>query len=229
MPDQDTGIGKLSDEVMADAGRKADRRRRSAKRDAEKIVEEARARAEKEAARVRQDAERRAERRSRLILAGVGQEIRRRRLLRQAAAIEERIQAAFDRAAGLAADDRRDALITLAVAGIEQMDHDAFRLRVSAGDRDVLDDAFIAAVRDRLASDGREPPEIEVDEESAAIAGGVIAVASDGAQMVDNSLEARRRRLAPHLRQMLAGMLFPGQSEGDTEPDQVADPADGEA
>jgi len=213
MPEAESGAERLTEEVLADARRKADRRRRSAERDAARLLDQARAEAERDAERLLQDAQRRADRQAGVILATVDQEIHRRRLMRQAALLEDLIEKGADRAADRDTFDVRRVLLDLTVGAIEQMAAAAFRLEVSAADRDVVDEAFLEEVKQRVAGEDAEPPELTVDEAPAPIAGGVIVRAADGTQMVDNSFEARRRRLAPQLRQVLAEIAFPDHGE----------------
>ena len=209
MPESDTPAERLTEEVLADARRKARRRRRQAEREAEKTAADIRSRAEADAKRILEEARQRARREADLILATVDQEIHRERLIRQAAILEELIQAGFERAADRSLTDPRRTLLDLAVGAIRQMDASSFVVQAAEEDRALLDEDFLREVKRRLSEAGKEPPELAVAAEPAPIAGGLIVRATDGTQMVDNSLEARRRRLAPQLRQLLAGMIFP--------------------
>ena len=209
MPEHEPDVSRLADEVLADARRKAERRRKAAQRDAAKLVADTRAAAEAEAAKTLDDARRRADRERQTILATVDQEVRRRRLVRQEALLDFLIQAGFDRVTHRQGFDVRQVLMALVANGIRQMTGASFRLSVSAADRALVDRAFLTAASAQAAASGRPAPALSVDETPAPIAGGVIIRDADDAQRVDNSFEARRRRLGPQLREALAALIFP--------------------
>jgi vacuolar-type H+-ATPase subunit E/Vma4 len=213
LPDAETNVGRLTEEVLADARRKAQRRLTAAQREAEALIAAARARAQEEAALVTDAARERGDRHRQRILATISQETQRRRLIQQGALLEGLIQAGSDRAADRKGHDPREVLKALVILAIEQIDGEAFHLEVSAADRDVADEAFLAEVRQHFATGGREPPALTLEAEPAGITGGVIVRSADGHEMVDNSFEARRRRLASDLRRALAQMIFPEPTE----------------
>jgi vacuolar-type H+-ATPase subunit E/Vma4 len=214
MPEQGPDVSRLADEVLADARRKAERRRKSAEREAAKHVAEARAAAEQEAAKVLDAARQAAERQRLLIRATEAHEIRRRRLARQGALLDALIQAGFDLVAARRNYDVRQVLMGLVLDALRQMAAGrAFEVAVNAADRRLVDAAFLSEASRRAAATGRPAPGLALDDAPAAIAGGVIVVDRENARMVDNSFEARRRRLEPELREALAALVFPQTEE----------------
>ena len=205
----------LTDEILADARRQADRLRRRAERDAKQTVEDAEREAEAHRNERLEKARAEADRRRRLTLASVPVEEGRRR----AARIEEELQgireAARERLLAHEGYDYRAALVRLAAEALAAMDGKTFVLQLAEADRDALGPGVAAAAGDR---DGREGLQVTLADEPAPIAGGVIVRDGEGRREWDNSLQARLARLWPALRRRIAaetGLI--GQRQNDNE------------
>jgi V/A-type H+-transporting ATPase subunit E len=191
----------LTDEILADARRQADRLRRRAERDARQTVEEAERQAEADRNERLEKARAEADRRQRLTLASVPVEEGRLR----AARIEEELDgirsAARQRLLAREGYDYRETLVRLAAEALAAMEGRTFVLELAEADRDALGPDVAASVRDR---DGREGLEVTLASESAAIEGGLLVRDAEGRQRWDNSLAARLERLWPALRRRVA-------------------------
>lgn len=205
----------LTDEILADARRQADRLRKRAERDARKTVEEAEGEAEAHRSERLEQAKAEADRRARLTLASVPVEEGRLR----AARIEEELDgirtAARQRLLAREGYDYRDMLVRLAAEAVAAMEGRTFVLELAETDRDALGPDVAAAVRDR---DGREGLQVTLADEAAPIEGGVIVRDGEGRRLWDNSLGARLERLWPALRRQVAaetGLLGERPSSND--------------
>jgi V/A-type H+-transporting ATPase subunit E len=191
----------LTDEILADAGRQADRIRRRAERDARDIAGQAVRQAEDERDRRLAEARAEADRRRRLTLATVPVEEGRLRLRR----IEDVLEAIRDEAARRlrARDgfDYREAVRRLAAEAVRGMQGTMFVLALAEADRQALGHDLAEAVRRRAGRDGLQ---VTLAPQAAAIGGGVIVRDAEGRRQWDNSLAARLARLWPALRRRIA-------------------------
>ncbi len=191
----------LTDEILADARRQADRLRRRAERDAKATIEKAEREAEADRTERLDKARAEADRRRRRTLASVPVEEGRMRAARIEEALEGIRAAARERLLARQGYDYRAALVRLAGEALAAMDGQTFVLELAEADRDTLGPDLAAAVRDR---DGREGLDVAPAAEPADIAGGVIVRDAEGRQRWDNSLAARLERLWPALRRRVA-------------------------
>jgi vacuolar-type H+-ATPase subunit E/Vma4 len=187
----------LTDEIIADAKRQADRVVSHARQETRDAAAKGKADAEKEHQKAQADAKAEADRRRDLILATVPIEVARK----LAARIESLLTAIRDEAAGRLAShqgvDYRGAVAALAAEAISHMQGDRFLLQVAEADRQALGGDFAEEVRRRL---GREGVQVTQAPEPAKIAAGVVVRDVDGRQLWDNSLESRLERFWPLLR-----------------------------
>jgi len=191
----------LTDEILADARRQADRLRRRAERDAKETLQEAEREAEADRTERLEKARAEADRRRRLTLASVPVEEGRRRAARIEEELEGIREAARERLRAREGYDYRAALVRLAAEALAGMDGQTFVLQFAEADRDALGPDVGAAAGDR---DGREGLQVTLADEAAPIAGGVIVRDGDGRREWDNSLGGRLARLWPALRRRIA-------------------------
>jgi len=217
----------LADEILADAGRQADRARRKAERDAKAILRDGRQQAEADR-RKRLDAARaEADRRRRLTLAAVPVEEERLRARR----IEEALEGIRDEArARLEARDGfdyREVLVRLAAEAVAGMDGTMFVLELSAADREAFGADLPRAVVQQVRRQGLQ---IALSADPASIEWGVVVRDAEGRQSWDNTLAARIRRLWPEARRVVAeatGLLEPtttDDEQGQTNADECTRP-----
>jgi len=205
----------LTDEILSDARRQADRLRRRAERDAKQTVEEAERQTEADRGERLAEAKAEADRRRRLTLATVPVEEERLR----AARIEEELdgvrEAARERLLARQGFDYREMLVRLAAEPLRRMEGQAFVLELAEADRQAHGPDLAAAVRDRAGRDGLQ---VTLAPEPAPIEGGVVVRDAEGRQRWDNSLAARLERLWPALRRRVAeetGLIGQPQNKND--------------
>ena len=191
----------LTDEILADARRQADRVRRKAERDAKETVQAAERDAQADRERRLADARAKADRRRRLTLATVPVEEGRLRAARIEEALESVKAEARQRLARRDGFDYRQALVALAAEAVERMGGEAVVVDLSAADRGPLGADLVVAVRERLGGDG---PAVSLAPEPAPMDGGVVVRDADGRRRWDNSFAARLGRLWPDLRRRIA-------------------------
>jgi V/A-type H+/Na+-transporting ATPase subunit E len=204
----------LSDEILSDARKKAERAAKRAERDAAGILAAAGKEAEAAAERVVATARRRAERQARSLLATVEQEVRRDLLESQEAELDRLFRAALDRAGQPQGADAAAMLAALAAEGVAALRSREIVLGFAPGGAGVATEAWLAEVRRRA---GRDDATIRVSPTPEPIQGGVVGRSADGRQVYDNSFAARLERLRPALRRQLAARLYPAASRGGEE------------
>ncbi len=191
----------LTEEILADARRQAERLRRRAERDAKHTVEEAEREAKADRSERIEKARAEADRRRRLTLASVSVEKGRLRAARIEEALDGVREAARERLLAREGYDYREMLARLAAEPVRHMEGQAFVLELAEADRDAFGPDLAAAVRRRAGRDGLQ---VTLADEPAPIAGGVIVRDAEGRQRWDNSLAARLERLWPALRRRVA-------------------------
>jgi len=194
----------LTDEILSDAKRKADRARKRAEREAKKILAEAGKKADEAAERTLDVARERADRQAQATLATVAIEVQRDLLETREREFDKLFDAARQRLADKASYDYPTTLATLAAEAIVAMRSDDVVVALSGDDKPIATDAWLADARRRVGRDVT----ITIAEEPAAIDGGLIVRSADGRLLYDNSFAARLTRLRPDLRRELAATLF---------------------
>lgn len=191
---------RLREEILADAGREAEKIITRAKHDAEAILAGAAA----EADRLRQEQIREAgveaSRQSELILATVPIEIDRLRAARVEALLANIYEEASERLLAREGFEYRKTVIALAVHAIHRMEGDAFVVKLSGADHAVLGDALAEEIAGRV---GR-PVSITISDAPDISEGGVIVEDRESRQVWDNRLLKRLERLWPELRRQIA-------------------------
>lgn len=191
---------RLREEILADAGREAEKIITRAKQDAEAILAGAAA----EADRLRQEQIREAgveaSRQSELILATVPIEIDRLRAARVEALLANIYEEASERLLAREGFEYRKTVIVLATHAIHRMEGDAFVVKLSGADRAVLGDALAEEIAGRV---GR-PVSITISDAPDISEGGVIVEDRESRQVWDNRLLKRLERLWPELRRQIA-------------------------
>jgi V/A-type H+-transporting ATPase subunit E len=191
---------KLREEILADAGREAEKIVIRAKQDAEALLTNAAA----EADRLRQErlneANAEAARQSELILATVPVEIDRLRAARVEALLATIYEEASERLLGREGFEYRETVIALAAHAIRQMEGDTFVVKLSGADQAILGDALVEEISGRV---GR-PVSITISNAPDISEGGVIVEDGEARQVWDNRLLKRLERLWPELRRQIA-------------------------
>lgn len=194
----------LSDEILQDAQRRAERTRKRAEREAKKILKEAEAEAGATAEKALGAAQRRADRIADSILATVGQEAQRARLEAREAELTKLFERAIERLADRSTRDYPAVLATLAAQAIGAMRTDAVVLAFAGPDRPIVTEAWLEDVRRRAGGNVA----VSVSDAPAPIRGGVVARSADGRLLYDNSFAARLERRRPELRQQVAARVY---------------------
>jgi vacuolar-type H+-ATPase subunit E/Vma4 len=201
--------GLLSEEILADARRKAERTVARAQMEADRVVEQA----VKSAEAVRESVLARAgtliERERRVFDSSLRLEERMLRLKTEGGLLDEAFSRAVERLGKRDGfNDYRRLVRDLAVEAVSALTGDAFVLHLAKPDlesmRSTLPGEVAKAVRDKS---GREV-QLVVAGKPAAIDTGVIVTSADGARRVDNSLAARLTRARRELRFAVANVLF---------------------
>jgi vacuolar-type H+-ATPase subunit E/Vma4 len=194
----------LSDEILQDARRKAERVVARAHREAKRLLDEAAQAAAAAEQKALDVARQRAERAARAILATVEQDARRDLLEAQEAELRKVFDEARARLADRASYDRSAVLARLAAEAIAAMAADQVVLELDPADREIATEAWLAEVRRRV---GREVA-VTVSANAAPMDGGGVVRSADGRLLYDNSFEARLRRLLPDLRREIAAAAY---------------------
>ena len=201
----------LTDEILADAGRQAERIVTRTKRDAKEILDKAQAQAEAERAERLAAARDEADRRRRLALATVPVEVARMRARKVEAALQAVCDEARRRLAAREGFDYRETVVALAADALGRLEGNAFVLELAGADAETLGPLLADAVRRRVGRDGLA---VSIAAEAADIAGGVIVRDAEGRQFWDNSLGGRLKRLWPMLRREIAAHVAPDEADG---------------
>ena len=194
----------LSDEILKDAEKRAERVRAKAKREAQTILADGAKEADAAAQKILDVARRRAERAAQSVLATVEQEVRRDLLEAQEAELSRLFEAARQRLADRASYGVPAVLAALAAEAIAAMDSPSVVVELAEADRAAVTEAWLADVRRRVGRDVA----VRVAEKPAAIDGGIIVRSADGRLFYDNSFAARLARLRPGLRRELAARIY---------------------
>ena len=206
----------LTDEILADAERQAERIRTRAKRDAAKITDKAQAQADAERDDRLAAARDEADRRHQLTLATVPIEVARMRAARIEAVLQSIRDEARRQLTARQGFDYRETLTVLAADAVSRVEGDAFVLELAAADTETPVADLADAVRRRVGRDGID---IRIAAEPADISAGVIVRDDEGRRFWDNSLQGRLTRLWPMLRREIAAHVAPEDAETPT-PDQ---------
>lgn len=197
----------LKREILEDAEKRARAVVRRAERDADKAKEEAAEQAAAEKREALAKAESAAAHNASRTMATVPIEKARRRAHAQEEAIQRAIDAAVSSVAHLEGRERIVMLVRLLVDAAKRLDEPELIVQAGAADQQALPEVC-AEAQAALAADGLSVT-FRVDESPAAIRAGIVVRTPDGHRIVDHSQEARRLRLGPQLRSMLARLLFP--------------------
>jgi len=191
---------KLREEILADAGREAEKIVIRAKQEAEALLTSAAA----EADRLRQErldeANAEAAHQSEMILATVPVEIDRLSAARVEALLATIYEEAGERLLAREGFEYRETVIALATYAIRQMEGDAFVVKLSGADQAILGDALAEEIAGRV---GR-PVSITISNAPDISEGGVIVEDGEARQLWDNRLLKRLERLWPELRRQIA-------------------------
>ena len=191
----------LTEEIIADAKRQAERTVSHARHEAQELAAKGKADAEKEHRQSLAAAGAEADRRRDLILATVPIEVSRKRAAAVEAVLKTILGQAADRIGLREGVDYRDRVAALAAEATRRMEGDQFILQLSDTDRRAIAGGLAEEVQRRV---GRDGVQVSLAPEAAKITGGVIVRDAEGRQLWDNSLEARLQRFWPILRREIA-------------------------
>lgn len=203
MSDTDNNpVERLSDQILADARRKAGRTQKKADREAEKLLADARKQADAIVERALADARDRADRDCRMLLASLPLEVLRHRLGCQQEALEQVRAQAEAEACALDGEQRHGVLVRLTRQAVEAIGAEACVVALGESDRG----QFGQRLTDEVAR--QTGCELQLDPATPTIRGGVIVRSADGRRRYDNSVEARFTRHWEELRTDVATMVF---------------------
>lgn len=203
---------KMQQLVLADAERKAARLIEAARQETAAAVKKAEDQVAKEREAVLERARRAAVDRCRAIRAGAGTEVRRQWLSRREAAFENLFSKAQAGMAALPPEEKRAAVLALAVEALMQLGPVPARLLVSGSLAAFLPESALGNVRQLLpAAHAGLPLTLVVD---AAMDDGVAAVAADGRRRVDNTWAVRLQRQRDAFRSLAAARLPAAVKDG---------------
>jgi len=194
----------LIGEILADARKKAERLARRADQEAKGVLNKARHEADALAAAAIAAAQARAGREKTVVLATVDIEAQRLDIDAHERIIREAFDTAGKRLADKRSYDYAGTLVKLIAAAAKTIGGDSFTVALSQ------DDARQADARDlqqKVSAALGRAVTLQLDQ-PAPITGGAIVRSADGHRLVDNSLEARMRRMREQLRRQVAQELF---------------------
>lgn len=187
----------LSEEIIAQAKREAQKMVEEAREAARTLLREAQHNAQRERERRVEGAKAEGERRREMILATVAVEVGRLRSERVEQLLESVHEEICQRLQGREGFDYRAVLVGLAREAISQMVGNAFVIRISSRDRDLAGEYFAREVEQRV---GRPGLTLVIEQEQWGDEAGVIVQDMEKRQIWDNRLRARLARLWPELR-----------------------------
>lgn len=207
---QEEAQAKISAEIIADARAKVDRAVKAAAREQNKIIGAAREEAKQAEESIIEKARQRAESRARIIRASAEPARRRLQLDAQEAVVLGVINDAKARLLDRDSDGYAQLLAALAAEAAELLGGDRLTAYLSEQDYAQLgaDIARRFEAAAKAAAKAAPGATFQVLPSPRPIAGGVIVASADGSRQVDNSIEARLRRIYPEIRRKIARALF---------------------
>ncbi len=193
---------------MADAERRAQRRRAQAEREAGGILREARRQAEERRQRALGRAQVRAQREETRLRARTEQDVeavRREAAQRILEQVQERARGELRRLAD--GPEHRGILVALALQGIEGMDGEEFELVLRPADREKWGQRLLWEVPAEAKRELDREVRVELAADEARGSGGLLVRSAGGRQVADQTFEARMERLWEQMRYELARTL----------------------
>jgi len=186
----------LTRQILADAGRRADRVRQRAEREAHSVLEEARREAREAVEQAVEQATRRAARQEHVGGARLEQQVAALRLQRQKEALDRVRTEAREALARLADTEQgRDVLAELAVLAVEAMSGDRFELVLRPRDRERWGEDLARAVAAAVGERTGRQVQVAPADETVDARGGLIVRGAGGREVADQTFEARMDRL----------------------------------
>ncbi len=214
----------LSDEILADARRRADRVVKRAEREAKKATDRVVKDAEDVRARMLSVVDGRIAQQRHVFESGIALEERMRRLKVQGRLIDEVLEEGLDRLTRRDGLDYEKVLRNLAVEAAIGMKADKLVMKLGKEDwksmKDMLPGAVASIVKEKTGCEVTIVP----DEVSPSIEAGVVMTVEDGSEEFDNSFAGRMRRMKDELRFEVAELIFQA-----TDDDAKKDTARGDA
>lgn len=219
----------LSEEILADAKRRAQRALQKAERDGKRLE----AREVKKAQDLREHVIRQAKdrvARDRTVFdSALRLEERRRRLAVQGEVIDEAFDRALAKLKSREGYDYREALVALTVEAVAAMRGEAFVLKLNAADREQFGQELPPEVARLIKEQQGRDVKLGLDERTVDVAGGVVVAADDGLSLYDNSLDARLTRMSGDLRFLVGDVLFKDEEDPEAQPQSPKPEAQGPA
>jgi vacuolar-type H+-ATPase subunit E/Vma4 len=198
---------KISQEIIADARNKSERAMKAAQRDADAMMQHA----QEEAKKIKQDilatARQRAESKVKVIQATTDPERRRLELNEREKIIKGIVDEAKARMLKRDGGEYEKALAALAVDAAEALGGGKLTAYLAHADAEKFHATLPEKVRAALVAKGLDA-QISVQSAKEPMEGGVVMETADALRRVDNSIEARLRRLYPEARRRVAAMLY---------------------
>ncbi len=198
----------LSDEILADARRRADRIGQRAERDAAKVKRDAEKQAAAQRDRILADARQRVSHEAEVMQGRIEQELA---ALQQQAhdGMLRRVRSeAEDRLAHLArTDEHHDALKRLALLAIRDMAGEDFELTLRPQDRKRWGDELPGEVEALVKQQCGREVRVRLSGEDAEAGGGLLVTGAGGHEVADQTFAARFHRLWDQMRGRIASLL----------------------
>ena len=198
----------LTDEILSDARKRADRTLKRAERQAARIIAEAERQAEAERGRILDAARRTAGREARVAAARMDQDAAAlQRDMRQEVIEGVREEARRELARLAGADDYEGLLLALALPALEAMSGHEFDLVLRAADRRRLGSRLARRIAAAARSQMDRKVRVNLADETLETCGGLVLRGAGGHEVADQTFEARLQRLWDQLRGAVADAL----------------------
>jgi len=198
----------LSEEILADARRRADRIAQRAERDVARIKRDAQEQAAAERERILADARQRASREAEVMQGRIQQELATLRQQARDGMLQRVRSEAEDRLAHLArTDEHHDALKRLALLAIRDMAGEDFELTLRPQDRERWGEDLPGEVEALVKQQCGREVRVRLSEQDAEADGGLLVTGAGGHELADQTFAARFHRLWDQMRGRVASLL----------------------
>ena len=198
----------LSEEILADARRRAERTVKRAEREGQKLVDDVVKRAEAVRRRVLERGKRRVEREQQMADSALALDERMCRLKGQGVLLDEVFTRAMTRLVEGRQPDYKAVVTELAVEGVLAMTGDEFVLHLGEKDLSSIKRGLCAEVSEAVRERSGRTVQLHIADAAAPIDAGVMVEGADGRQRFDNSFAGRLQRMKGELRFEVAQFIL---------------------
>ena len=204
------GLQKIIQQIEEKSEKRRDELLQEAREEAEERKESAKKEAEREKEKIIEKGKREAEINKRRILAGVRQDNRQRKLSIKEDVIKEVWEKAQDRLFEIKEDEDeyRSVLKHLIKEGAKALNGGELEVQVSKEDEGILSQEELEGISENISDGTDNKVSIDVSPELPSSKGGVVIERKRGNVSIDNTFEARIKRMKGSLRPKLAEILF---------------------